>query len=78
MSDLDQLAQRLKEVNVTGALRAAFGKCPTCAKPVDYGYWLKWCNKCKYVAPITKTQRLELDEIVAKEHAMILRSVQDA
>lgn len=66
----------LKNFDFAGAIRAAFGKCPTCAQPVEHGHWLKWCKKCRYVAPISRTQRLEADRIISEETEKAMKALE--
>lgn len=62
--DFSRLAAAIKNFDFKAAMRSAFGKCPEHNKPVAYGRWLRWCEErgCTYIAPITKTQRLEADQ----------------
>jgi hypothetical protein len=52
MADLKEVSDALAEMDLKGALREAFGKCPKCGSKATGGYWLRWCpKKCKWVAP---------------------------
>lgn len=45
MTDLGHLKDEMKDLDLKGALREAFGKCPKCASPLTKGHWLKLCPK---------------------------------
>lgn len=57
---MEDLAERLAELDIAGAMREAFGNCPKCGKKAVAGYWLKWCERrgCQWIAPKRGTQEL--------------------
>jgi hypothetical protein len=40
MADLKEVSDALAEMDLKGALREAFGKCPKCGSKATGGYWL--------------------------------------
>jgi hypothetical protein len=52
MPDLKQVSEALSEMDMKGAIREAFGKCPHCGAKAVTGNWLRWCpKKCNWVGP---------------------------
>lgn len=53
MYTAEEVSAALQEVDLVGAMREAFGKCPDCNTPLVAGHWLKWCESrtCRWVGP---------------------------
>lgn len=53
VTDIKEVQQALRDLDVHATLRKAFGNCPTCGTKMVAGYWLRWCpdKKCGWVGP---------------------------
>lgn len=75
--DFSKLAAAIKKFDFKAAMRTAFGKCPEHNESLMHGNWLRWCEVrgCTFIAPITKTQRLEADAKIKGEYDSIVMDV---
>lgn len=70
------MGERIREafagLDIKSAMRLAFGKCPTCAKRLVSGYWLRWCpdRTCNgYRGPKNKELGRKIEYILPQTEA---------